>query len=149
MSFIKSKNKIISIIENIAPSNNFEFGNVFKYVDFNIDSIEDVQSRCFSYSVSEIAIDALNCTRKRFFVSIEINMHYKEEINIDNMYDSMLTDYEIISCALIRQSNWDYSSSGIVIIDDESDFVINANVITDDEYGGTLTFSLKITYDKK
>ena len=148
-NFITAKDQILKIISETSPVLNDNYGCTFDYQDFNISETEDVQSRCFSYSLSTPAIapNRGGCEIK-IGVTMNVSIFYREETDRDDMFNCMMSDYELIVERLLNVNNWDRSNSGIQIMSAGEESIFIADIDEDSEYGPTLTFTYPLIYIK-
>ena len=148
-NFITAKDQIIKLISETVPEIQDNYGTSFDYQDFSIDSPEEIQSRCFNYGLSGMAIAPNNCGRKnRFGVTMSINIFYREETDRDEMFNAIMSDYELISERLLEVSNWDRPQSGMVILSAGEESIFLADIDEDVEYGAILTLQYPLIYHK-
>lgn len=147
--FITAKDQIIKIIKETSPELNVNYGKCFSYQDFNVDEKQDIQSRCFTYALATPAVapNRGGCELK-FGVTLNISVFYREETDRDEMFNCMMSDYELITERLLHVPNWERSDSGIQILSAGEESILIAEIDEESEYGSTLTFSYPLIYIK-
>lgn len=149
MSFVKAKNQVIKIIEDVVPtlenavnSSSFRYNSQLNNEDFK------PQSRQFYYTVDALGTAPQTCPRIRRQLSLEINIFYREIRDRNTLNDVIMTDYENISDALMNPNLWDRANSKIVDLAVEDDFIMNASIDYDHEEGAFLVFEFPLLYSK-